>query len=599
MGDKDLRKQRIESTMSGRKELSKEAPGKLGSSFSRPLIMGAFCFLFWLLFFISTGVYSSNIFGFGSSEIRALGIFRSRLRSADMSAYTFESGLGMSFYRVLLSGFGGILMIPFSLLPESIHPDVAAYLDALRLGISSAVIFYLTQSGKKERTYRFSIMAGAAYTAVVLLLALLLRFPVADTFFLFPILLKYLLSEEKKADKKNMPGGKKNAEKKDAEKAPFRWDFSLSFFLLLAATFLCCAAWDVIVIPAVVVILLIRILRKKVVSKVQLIHAALALGCCAFLLLPQFLQLPCAVKGEPAAAWLQELGNDTDKFHTDVTFHSDATEKLLNRTHSMLIVNKQTAPSDIPADAVSGATAEVLRPASEYDSLFAFYNEWFYTLWPSLPILPFQDTTCTGPTYLNTNNVMFTMSTMFTDSLYCEVILPRRDHPVDVLVNDSLITTISGSPEPVLIELGTYNVGQTINLRLRSAYPDELKEASAKFGYLNTLNWSLYTENANFGILSLEEDADGITAEAIAATDSTLLTNIPYEKGWSLYLNGEKTPVYAYRDAWLASDFPSGNSLIHLHYTAPGSTLGGWISGLSFILLAVLVSLPLRRKNRK
>ena len=38
----------------------------------------------------------------------------------------------------------------------------------------------------------------------------------------------------------------------------------------------------------------------------------------------------------------------------------------------------------------------------------------------------------------------------------------------------------------------------------------------------------------------------------------------------------------------LCADVTAGNYVIHLHYTAPGSTAGGWISGLSFILLAVL-----------
>ena len=530
--------------MSGRKIPKKDTAVKIGGSLSRPILFGVFGFTFWLLFFILTGIYFSESSGFGASEITSLGIFRSRFARADFSSYTFEAGMGMSIPRLLLSGYGGLLSLPFSLLPVSIHPQAMALLNAIRLGLSGAVFFFMLYSFSPKRSSRSSSILSFLYTASLLGLSYLLRFPVSDAFFLFPGVLLRLFRETEK--EKNI---------------------SLADIFLLCLLFLSSATWDLLFFPA---LLLILLLRKK---KTKALSCVLSLGLCAFILLPQFLQMPCAIEGEPSASFLRKIGNDTDKYHTDVTYTTDATRVLLNEKHSIMVISAQNKDEEIP----SGA-----------GTIFDFLNDWFYSLWPSLPAIPFQNTYSEGPVYSDTRNVSFTVTTMFSDPLFCAVKLPSLHHPVDLYVNDRLVSTISDSNEKVLINLGTYNVGQNLTIRLHCSHPEDLKNASSEFGYMNSINWNRFTENVTYGISDMEENADGITADALVAFDSTLLTNIPYEKGWSLYVNGEKHPVHAYRDAWVSSDISSGHYTIHLHYTAPGAAWGGWISCGSFFLLAAL-----------
>lgn len=544
--------------MSGRKIPKKDSSVKLGGSISRPVLWGVFCFTFWLLFFILTGIYFSGSYGFGSSEITSLGVFRSRFSRADFSSYTFEVGMGMSIPRLLLSGYGGLLSLPFCLLPVSIHPQAISLLNAIRLGLAGAVFFYMLSSFSPKRSFRFYSILSFLYTAALLGLCYLLRFPGTDAFFLFPGILLRLFRETGKDVKK----------------------FSLSDVFLLCLLFLSSATWDLILFP---ILLLILLVRKK---KTEALSGVLALGLCAFFLLPQFLQMPYAIKGEPSSSFLQKLGNDTDKYHTDVTYTAEATKVLLNEKHSLMVIAAQNKDAEDP----SGSTPESAssEDPSAPSSIFSFLNDWFYSLWPSLPAMPFQDTYSQGPTYSDTKNVSFTVTTMFSDTLFCAVKLPSLHHPVDVYVNDRIVSTISNSNEKVLVMLGTYNVGQNLTVRLHSSHPQDLKNASAEFGYMNSINWNQFTENVTFGITNMEEDADGITAEALVAFNSTLLTNIPYEKGWSIYLNGEKHPVLAYRDAWVSSDISSGHYIVHLHYAAPGTAWGGWISCFSFFLLAVI-----------
>ena len=546
--------------MSGRKTSAKETTVKHGSSITRPLFLGILVFCAWLFFFILTDIYVSSPSGLGSMELRTLGIFRSRFMKADFSSYTFETGMGMSIPRLLLGGFGGLLSIPVSLLPASAHPQALAFLNALRLAVSSAVVSHLISSFHTRNEKTVSSLGGIAYTAVLFALSVLLHFPVADTFFLFPVTLILLRRGSKDGKKEGRKDGKKEG------KIPLSLPLILCFCLL----FISCAAWDLLVIPALAAVILASRIRNTGSARKTAVSSVFALGICAAFLLPQFLQMPFAIHGEPAASFLQELGNDTDNYHTDVTYHSDATDLLLKNPHSLFIVAPQSTP---------------VPPASESTSIFAFMNDWIYSLWPSLPVMPFQETALGSS---DPNTASFTVTTLFSDPLYCAAKLPSRTHPVEVYINDIRVSTISRSQGTVLIDLGSFNVSQTITVKFCSSHAEDLTSASASFGHMNTLNWSQYTSGANFGITSLTEDADGITAEALVYSDSTILTNIPYEKGWSIYINGEKSTVSSYRDAWVSSDLSSGHYIIHLHYTAPGSACGGWISGLTFLILAGL-----------
>jgi uncharacterized membrane protein YfhO len=560
MGAMTLYTRKKGNSMSGRKTSDKKSPAKIGESITRPLFLGVLLFVCWLLFFILTDIYLSNPSGFGTMEIRSLGVLRNRFMNADFRSYTFETGLGISIPRLLLGGSGGLLTFPASLLPVSIHPQTLAFLSALRLALGAAFFSYLLASFDFNNPKTVSVIGGTVYSIVLFVLSFVLKFPVADTFYLFPLVLILLRRPVRKKQTK----------------------ISIPFMFWLCLLLISSAAWDLLVIPALAVICLIRFLKKSETAKQTTIQSVLSLGICAFFLLPQFLQVPCAIKGEPGSSMLQELGNDTDKYHTDVTYKSNATDLLLSAPHTLVIVAPQKAGS---ADASEATNIPV---ASDYPSIFSYFNEWFYSLWPSLPALPFQETSGTGPVFSDTKTADFTVTTLFSDPLYLAVKLPERSHDVDVYVNERHVSTISHSSGTVLVGLGSYNVGQTLTIRLRASHAGDLRNATASFGHMNTLNWSQYTENANYGITSKTEDADGITAEALVAYDATLLTNIPYEKGWTLYVNGEKKPVTAYRSAWVSSDLTAGSYLIHLHYTAPGSALGGWISGISFLILAAL-----------
>ncbi|MBO4474050.1 MAG: YfhO family protein [Clostridiales bacterium] len=565
--------------MEEKKKSKTETTAKLGQSFSQPLLSGVFCFVFWFLLFILTNIYVSRPLDLGSRELSALTVFRSRLLHGNFGSYTFDDGMGMSFSRLLLGGFGGIISFPASLLPEKVHPQVLSFLSALRLGTGAGFFFHLIRTVRRRssgqaRKIATSHVLSFVYSAVIFLLCLLLRFPVTDTAFLLPVVLLILLRQVR-SDGHDQKGDDPSSQKRSG--------LPLSYLIALCACLLSSSAWSLLAIPVLGIALLsgLRKIPDDRPRKDLILTSILSLGLCACVLLPQYMQIPYALgRGEPSARFLQELGNDTGLYRTDVTFHCAATGKLLETSPSVLIVSPNHLNST----------------ETDYTSHFAFLNEWFYSLWPALSIQPFQDTSSGALVYTDPGIVTCSVTTLFMDPLYCAVTLPNRSHDVDVFLNDNPLSTISSSHGTVLLSLGEYNVGQTLNLKLTSSHPEDLKDATVRFGHLNSQNWEAFTDSANFGITSQQFDPDGITAEALVATDSTILTNIPAEDGWSIYLNGTKTKVSSYRGAWLCADVPAGSYIVHLHYTAPGSVLGGWISGLSFLAIAVLYMLATKKE---
>ena len=77
-----------------------------------------------------------------------------------------------------------------------------------------------------------------------------------------------------------------------------------------------------------------------------------------------------------------------------------------------------------------------------------------------------------------------------------------------------------------------------------------------------------------------------------------LFTTIPYEKGWTVYVDGEKTSYKGFYEAFIQIPMEEGQHEIEMIYHAPGLRIGAIISAVAIILFVVLCILK-RKKQRK
>ena len=71
-------------------------------------------------------------------------------------------------------------------------------------------------------------------------------------------------------------------------------------------------------------------------------------------------------------------------------------------------------------------------------------------------------------------------------------------------------------------------------------------------------------------------NVDKRSAQATVTTtkEQLLVTTIPYDKGWSATIDGQKVPISAFKNAFLSIKIPQGSHTITFHYLPQGFTIG-------------------------
>ena len=70
--------------------------------------------------------------------------------------------------------------------------------------------------------------------------------------------------------------------------------------------------------------------------------------------------------------------------------------------------------------------------------------------------------------------------------------------------------------------------------------------------------------------------------------DKLLFTTIPYEKGWTAYVDGEETDIEIFRDTFISLNLSAGQHTIEFKYTPDGLIIGVLISILSIAILILI-----------
>ena len=78
-----------------------------------------------------------------------------------------------------------------------------------------------------------------------------------------------------------------------------------------------------------------------------------------------------------------------------------------------------------------------------------------------------------------------------------------------------------------------------------------------------------------------------IKCEYTAQGDEMLLLTIPYDDGWSVYVNGEKVEAHKLQDIFTGIRVSPGTNTIELKYTLPGFKIGVIFSCLGVIVYSL------------
>ena len=105
---------------------------------------------------------------------------------------------------------------------------------------------------------------------------------------------------------------------------------------------------------------------------------------------------------------------------------------------------------------------------------------------------------------------------------------------------------------------------------------------------------SAYEDRTAEILENVEVSTNTVTGDITVSSDKVLSVNMLYSKGWTAYVDGEKTPVYKANGLFLGIPLTAGSHNIKLVYRSPG-----FYEGIALSVAAVLVLVVIKIIDRK
>ena len=194
---------------------------------------------------------------------------------------------------------------------------------------------------------------------------------------------------------------------------------------------------------------------------------------------------------------------------------------------------------------------------------------------------------------LEDNTQVGTMTLTFTpetdDPIYLEMAGTMGEEDLEMTLNGEPYAFYPVQSKPVLLSIAKNQKGQQQTLQII------VKADGFEFSKL-----SLYSLNTTLLNERLEQTkAQELKLETFSAThfagtmdvleDSTVLTTIPYSKGWKVWVDGQEVQTYKILDSLLGFTISKGAHHIEYRYTTPFLLEGSLVSLASLLLLSLIL----------
>lgn len=148
-----------------------------------------------------------------------------------------------------------------------------------------------------------------------------------------------------------------------------------------------------------------------------------------------------------------------------------------------------------------------------------------------------------------------------------------------------------------ILRLGYYEAGEEIELTLTSSY-EAFSYLDMYFATVNAENFDKQFDTMDLSGVTVDKYDNGIASFTTnLGENELLLTTIPYEKGWTCYVDGKETEITPYQDALIAVDPGTGTHKVEFKFVAPGLKIGLAVSAVGIVLLAAFIIVDRNKKT--
>ncbi len=187
------------------------------------------------------------------------------------------------------------------------------------------------------------------------------------------------------------------------------------------------------------------------------------------------------------------------------------------------------------------------------------------------------------------------------DELYCALATGTIVDGADLYVNGVKAYTIpSYTYFSQMFRLGKFNEGDDVKVTFLSE-DDEWSYLNISFAGFDSETFSKQIAGIDKDKVRTEVVYDGYAKFDVNGmeADETVITTIPAEDGWQLYIDGSPAEHTVYQNAFISFDVPAGDHVAELVFTAPGLKAGACVSCAGAVLLAAFIFIDRRRSKKK
>lgn len=158
----------------------------------------------------------------------------------------------------------------------------------------------------------------------------------------------------------------------------------------------------------------------------------------------------------------------------------------------------------------------------------------------------------------------------------------------NVFVNDAFVGNYFSNETNGTLFLGNFSQGENVNVRVEAGEGEVVNLLYSEISELHMELLSPVLESLGQNGMQVTRHKGGsLTGKISVADGQKIMTSIPYDEGWSVWIDGEKAETEMFAGTFMAVKCPAGEHEVRFSYTSPGVTAGFVVSIIS-ILIALL-----------
>lgn len=170
----------------------------------------------------------------------------------------------------------------------------------------------------------------------------------------------------------------------------------------------------------------------------------------------------------------------------------------------------------------------------------------------------------------------------------------------DIYVNGNWAGNYFSSETSGTLFLGDFKTGEMVTVTVTASGNEDISVYYSRIVQLDkTLATSTLTGLATNEMKITKHKGGKLTGTISVASGQKVMTSIPYDKGWKIYVDGKPVSYETYAGTFLTFAASEGNHTIVMKYTSPGFMTGVWISATTIILIFTYYTIKKKKQKLK